>query len=157
MKLLGLLLFTVITLTGFGAAAPYAAEIEAPESFTPVQSEETLLPRVEPEKIPVYRTISLSPQATSHHFYLSRTGVTNSDPAVAAVLSRMNPGGLFTAVIMRGAKTSFVGPPEGKTMPDKFIMSNSKERANALITNGGFFILGRDPLLRFDLNGTDRS
>jgi hypothetical protein len=149
MKPLKPLLITIITLGGFGEAVPFQAGLEA--------TTEWLTRRAPPDKKPAYTTISLAPQATSYHFYSEEgwkddASVKSNEPA-KAVLSKMNKDGLFTAVIMRGAKTSCVGVAKGKTKPNEFVLSNAKDAENCLVTNGGFFVTGGDPYLRTDYNG----
>jgi hypothetical protein len=134
MKPLSLLLFTIVTLGGFGEAAPTRTELEK---------------RVvnEGDPFPVLTTQVLAPQATSFQFYTSPNWRDDTDAskdqAAQGVLRKMNAVGLFTAVVLYSSKSSVVGASDGGlTTPDEYLKENSVE--SALITNGAFFITGTD-------------
>jgi hypothetical protein len=92
MKTLYLLLFTVVTLGGFGEAAPLAAKLE--ERLPIALGDKPLLRRA---PIPAYKTISLAPRATSHHFHQYKrveNHATGQHEAVKAILAKMHLDGL---------------------------------------------------------------
>ena len=136
MKSLNPLLVTTVAIAGLGEAIPFR----------------WLIKRVEP----AFTTITLGPGATSYQLH-SGEGWENDPKSKARgakeVLSVMKKDGLFTAVILQDAKTSCVGLAEGKTTPDKFVLSDAKDAQTCILTNGGFFITGGDPYLRSDYNG----
>jgi hypothetical protein len=107
---------------------------------------------------PPYKELDISyGSVTSYHFFSSINWRTN--PAVKnnrkaqAVLSNMGSEGLFTAVVMRGAKMYCVGDAKGKTDLPDFVIKETSNVENCIYTNGGFFITGKDKQLKAEHDG----
>lgn len=142
-------LLFVVAIGGLGQAVPLL------EDFVPTAV--GLLERAAP---PIYKEVEISPgSAESYHFYSGKDWADDTTVKklanAKAVLSKMNTEGLFTALVMRGAKTYCVGSSTGKTdLPDFVIKENSANDAqNCIYTNGGFFITGKDKYLRAEHDG----
>lgn len=139
----------IIALGGWGQAIPLVDDLVS----TTVSLVERALP-------PPYKEVEISPgSAVSYHFYSSqdweKNEVVKKNTKAKTVLSKMTDVGLFTAVVMHGAKTYCVGSSTGKTdLPDFVLKDNSANNAeDCIYTNGGFFITGKDKYLRAEHDG----
>lgn len=150
MRTLNSVILTLVALGGFGQAVPLGGDLASDTA--------SLVARTQPP----YKEIEVSPgSAKSYHFYSSKgwqqDSAVQKNAKAKAVLSEMNKDGpgLFTAVVMSGAKTFCVGSSIGKSdLPDFVIKENSANNAqDCIYTNGGFFVTGKDNYLRAEHNG----
>ncbi|KAL8377895.1 hypothetical protein RB595_008535 [Gaeumannomyces hyphopodioides] len=101
-----------------------------------------------------YQSLNLDgSQATLHQFssYGSwETDSTSKSPGAAKVLATMTKdgrkNGVFTAIVMRGAKTSIRGPTKDVPVetPIDFAKNSAKQDDDFVFTNGGFFRMSND-------------
>lgn len=144
MKALHLLILTIVLPWGFVEAVPSPSILDK------------RIGNVGDPPLPILTIKKLLPQATYLQFYKAddiswkSDADVKKDASAQKILARMPQSGLFTAVVMTGAHSSVVVPESGLTTPSDWIKSNNV--GPALITNGGFFIMGVDPDLVADFN-----